>query len=30
MDWFNFPESQRANIESETLMLFMHAMVGRN
>ena len=29
MDWFDFPEERRANIESETLMLFMQAMVGR-
>ena len=29
MDWFDFPEEKRANIESETLMLFMQAMVGR-
>ena len=29
MNWFNFPTEKRANIESETLMLFMQAMVGR-
>ena len=23
MDWFDFPEEKRSNIESETLMLFM-------
>ncbi len=30
MDWYDFPQERRAEIEGETLMLFVQALVGRS